>query len=872
MRNTILRIIYGIALFCAAFVLMVTFSSDNSLETTAQQQDPKLPVISMELSTDAGSILFNCLHGVTSEQDAGKMREVLTPLSSERAVEIQIDTYGVEILSATAEARDLTGERLIESDVLELEEEEEDVVTATISFKNLLDPGEEYLMVILLETEDYTEIAYSCRIIYEEDGSIYDDAEEALEFAFAFHEASFGESRYAEYLTYLEPDSDEENDTLQHVTLYSSTDQVTWGDLDPECVSEPVYSIIDRQGATFGISGTYYICSEDEDTQEETRYFVEEYYELKKGTDRYYLQDYDRTVSQVFNPSSPQGTDGTIELGIVDEDIEVFQNEEGDTTAFVLDGRLYAVEEEENCLVYVFGFDSAEDTGDRETYHHHDIRILNVNEEGDIDFLVYGYMNSGSHEGQMGSLFYHYSGEYHTVEELAFISYDGSWEMLQYSIEEICYYSEDENHLYLILNDNLCEIDLTACSVRVIEGDLSRKKFVVSESGQLIAYATSNESDETDESDQIVLMDLGKMEQQEILAQENEKLIPLGFLGEDLIYGIVELDETMPGDAGVSSELMSHIVIVDSSLEVLEDYYREGFYITSVEVEENQLTLHRVQKTETDGTENSYAGADTDVIISSEGEESDGLISTEYTDRYQTVVSIEVGDIDMDSLRYIRPQEILYEGSREIFVEPESEEEAKDFYVYNCEGLVRHSYSLAEAIELASSFSTGVVVDDEARYLWRKNYDSYARIEMEEDEETIQDEGEIENDMVSSSAVESTLAAVLSYEGESCDVAALLDEGMTAIEILTEEIEDANVYDLTGCGLTEILYYVSEQTPVYAVTGTDTAVLIVGYDTDNVIFYNAQENRTDSMDQDSAEEELDSVGNRFIVYVKGQSY
>ncbi len=75
-------------------------------------------------------------------------------------------------------------------------------------------------------------------------------------------------------------------------------------------------------------------------------------------------------------------------------------------------------------LVNVFSFRTGEDQNSME--YKHDVRILQVLDNGDIDFLLYGYMNRGRHEGQVGIGLYHYSDEKMCVGRALFcaIRYD----------------------------------------------------------------------------------------------------------------------------------------------------------------------------------------------------------------------------------------------------------------------------------------------------------------------------------------------------------------------------------------------------------------------------------------------------------------
>ena len=94
-----------------------------------------------------------------------------------------------------------------------------------------------------------------------------------------------------------------------------------------------------------------------------------------------------------------------------------------------------------------------------ELNNHHDIKILNVDETGNITFMVYGYMNRGTHEGEVGTIVYHYDGLAHTVEEEVFIPYSKSYEILRAEMG-LLMYENDQGILYIMQEGNVYRIDL----------------------------------------------------------------------------------------------------------------------------------------------------------------------------------------------------------------------------------------------------------------------------------------------------------------------------------------------------------------------------------------------------------------------------
>ena len=81
-------------------------------------------------------------------------------------------------------------------------------------------------------------------------------------------------------------------------------------------------------------------------------------------------------------------------------------------------------------------------------------------------------------------------------------------------------------------------------------------------------------------------------------------------------------------------------------------------------------------------------------------------------------------------------------------------------------------------------------------------------------------------------------------------------------------MKDARILDLTGCSIEEVLYYVSCGNPVFAMIGSSDAVLLVGYDANNVIVFNPVENTTGRQSISDAGEVFADAGNVFFTYLE----
>ena len=122
-----------------------------------------------------------------------------------------------------------------------------------------------------------------------------------------------------------------------------------------------------------------------------------------------YLLNFERTMNQIFSGENDFLYENYLQLGIRSREVEYQQNEAGTITCFVQEGDLWSYNQASGRLAEVFSFRGHEGIDARENYMQHDIRILNIDEAGDIDYVVYGYMNRGVHEGEMGISFLHYS-------------------------------------------------------------------------------------------------------------------------------------------------------------------------------------------------------------------------------------------------------------------------------------------------------------------------------------------------------------------------------------------------------------------------------------------------------------------------------
>lgn len=108
-------------------------------------------------------------------------------------------------------------------------------------------------------------------------------------------------------------------------------------------------------------------------------------------------------------------------------------------------------------------------------------------------------------------------------------------------------------------------------------------------------------------------MNLGTEQVTRIDVGADEEGRPLGFMGEDIIYGVAKRKDVVSDGMGRQLFPMYQVCIRDASGKLLEAYEKDNIYTLSCQVGENQITLERVLRRE-DG---SYVNTTQDHIMNS---------------------------------------------------------------------------------------------------------------------------------------------------------------------------------------------------------------------------------------------------------------
>ena len=833
-----------LALFFVFILSVIVFSIVLNYRKISELSDvsgPALPIVNVEALGET----LNELHGYVTEMDACYMRDAVVPLQENRQLPIHILTYGNTIDSIRYEIRSTdTTRKIAETEIFDYVQAD-DMITVTPVIENLVNQGEEYLLVITLGTGG-REVYYYTRILQPEDAH----EQECLDFVKDFHNTALSDN-YESLATYLEPKYDDTAASLSHVTISSPLSNVGWKGFVGEVVDDPVIEMKDVNSDYSAI--VMYYQMQGTDGENPKYYNVQEYFKVRYGEERFYLLDYERTMEQIFDIAGFDISENTITLGAHVSDLSYLSNETGSIVAFVQSGGLYEYNQNTRVMTRVFDFRRGEDDilDPRTNYDDHGIMILNIDESGTMDFVVYGYMNSGAHEGQCGIDLYHYDAALAVANEQVFISSTNSYQILKARFSDLLYLSTD-HIFYIMVDGTLLQVDLNTLKTTEIVSSLADGQFASSRSSRYFAWM-----DNEDVADVIHIMDLEDQSTFDLSADQGEALRPLDFIDEDFVYGYVRKTDISTDAAGTTTYPMYKLQIrqVDSENgSVLKEYEKSGYYVISAEKEENTtLILERVVK-EPDG----YVAATEDTIRNTSGEtnkevevalredEAIGYVLTITMAQQQVTGKITGRDAGLS----------LADEDMNIGISVGAKEEK--YFAYVGSSVIFAGGDLTRAIQAADE-QMGIVVDSDQRYIWKRG-----KAAIKNNITGIS----VGNSDREASSQAQCISALMLMQGENVEVNQLLAQGQTPITILQNTLRKSMILDLTGCTMQEVLYYVNLGNPVYARTGDGEAVLIIGYDTFNITVFDPNIGENKKLGLNDSAELFESQGNVFISYLQ----
>lgn len=810
-----------------SFVLGVVLFFVNSFITTeyesavySNMEEPTLPVV----YAVCGDLEINPMKGYYQEMGT-EAADTVSPLPSDRKLEIRIDCYGKTVTGIRYEIHNLSKTHFIEKTGVEDFRTLGKEVRAVLPIQNLIEKDTQYLLKITLNLGE-REVNYYTKILWTDK----DYGIQMAALAKDFTEKTFDYESARELTAYMETDPKVDNTNLGLVTIGSSFSQLTWGSTGMRLASTPLVCLRECSGIMGAVEVNYRTRMSVPSGEEE--YANCDEFTMRMGAERIYVMNYNRKTYEVFSGSKHRFAGLKIMLGITSEGVlSTAESGSGQYIAFKTDKELWCYDQVNKKAVNVFSFRSREDDGVRSGWRDHDIKILGVSDNGTIDFAVYGYMNRGRHEGYNGLVYYSYSSESGSTTEKFFAPFEKSTEKIALELNELCT-KGGSDMFYFKQNGTVIAVDLKSLEMmEIVAGltdgtclsDAGQTRFAWVENGR---YASAT----------VMVMNITTGATQSLEAGSSDVFQLLCFSGSDLVLGRANRRDMWMVGKRTRSLPICRLEIYDENLKNIMEYEKDGLYIDDFVKDNNRFLFNLYAKGEEDG----YVKQNSDTIVCAEDAEySDRRrIGTTSSGDKQTVyfVSIEQEIKNTKALKISAPDSLSYENSGNIEIRAEDTAGEVNFFAYANGHLQGKSSSFKKALDLCYD-GYGWITDKNGAVVYNRcDRGTYY---------TAQEPFRLAQPIVNS---------LENFTGNR-----VTDEGYLLIDAL-------------GITLNQVLNFVYKDSPVAVIEKDGSFRLIYGYDTRNVkLYYPAVEeepSRTEVITREAAEEQFSVGGNNFLCFAR----
>lgn len=824
------------------FMIGIAFFSKSipsisvSTTTASSIQDSTFPMVYLQV----GESFINPLHGYSSELNSSTVRESITPLDTGKTFAVNIAENDSKIKKLSYELRDIANNKSIETGAITAFDKNKKYKVATVHLKEAMDTSTEYGFCMTLITNYSKKIHFYTRIKY------YDNdffLSKKLDFVAKFHAATFDQGRSLDLSQYLESGTNDDS-SYESVDIHSSRKLITWGKLKPKRLTDVVPTVKELNIETAAISQTYFVSATTASGSE--TYQVKEFYRVRYSGGRIYLLYFKRTMEAIFDPSLISINKSEVKIGISSaEDLDITSSDSNKKFAFVRNGSLWYYDLKKNELNNVFSFETGNNDYIREYYDQHNIRILNLDDDGNISFVVYGYMNCGDYEGRVGILLYDYSVADNQITERVYLPLTTTYEQLKEDFGDFCYIN-NKNIFYFSLQDTVYAYNISSKRYDILTQNASADNFLMLE--QAHCFIWSNASANGNAS-KLTILDLNSSKELTLKAPSGQSLVALGTIDSNVVYGFVRNKDIHESTTGDIIRPAYKLVISDCTGNILREYNTRNTYVTNAVVDGNVIRLKRLKR-----VSGAWKKASDDSIMNQKNTAAQAIkLTTRITDKALTekYISLPAGYVMQSLPKTHATKSVMITEDTTFHLKEEDTNATKKYYIYAYGGITGSYADASKAITLADE-QMGVVMDSDSHIIWERGGKFLSK--------------EIAGITYPSGNI-STIKASTQMLLQAAQVTTTVSElkGSTIMKMLRSHLDTP--VNLTGCTVDEILYFVSSEKPVIAMESSGHAVLIIGYDSSSVTWMDPATHRKRKVSLNQAEHMFKQAGYVFVSYV-----
>lgn len=855
-KKILLRVVLFVIAFAGTALATNYMNYKGYQEVSVEVGKPTLPVVYLKY----GDYMVDRMLGYNHAMDTAMMRDVIIPVGEDKQVSILLRHEEAETFAdgLSYELRSLDGSSLIESGDLKEGIDSGGYTEFKVSFRMDMTLGQEYVLAVKIKKTEDISFRYYSRIVRLDREYLTD----FLAYAYSFHEATFVDKESEEasteetaedMITELINPNNKDADTMNlgYVNLDSCYDTITWGNLNPAKISEVIPQVRELDSESAVIMFRYVV--ESGANGEISDYMVSEYYRLRydNGANGVVLQDYERYIDTIFEYDSISTEKNSVNLGIYSTDTVLYRtSDDMKKAAFVTAGQLWFYDYKENRIANVYGSGMEGMVDVREFQNQSGLNIISVSDDGVMDFVAYGRIGRGNHEGENGIILYEYAEEDSEITELAFIRCDLPYDILKLQVGKFAYFDRESGIFYVLLNDSVMKLDVATGETSFVVENMPSDYICVSEDGRSIAYPnSSNPLDVTE-----ITIQNYRNGTETVKTSDQGRLSIIGFAGMDLIYGEAQMEHAVIGPDSCPQFLFGHIYITDENGTLIKDYHKEQILISEVDTMEDIIYLTRCMESG-DGT---IVETSDDYISYKAEDDTEGILIQKVFDEkeYNQTHLVFPTYIYVQSIpKEIMTKEKQNQNVKSILVDGSTNQEV--CYVFTNTGLSETYFAVGEAVKQAC-IEGGIVVDGFGNTIYKlKETASY-----------------------------NTIAGTFSYQ--NCDTAeeslmaccymSLLSAGCNADYSKVREIGDwENAFEtenrLTGLNLTGIdletaLGYLSDGIPFAVKIDDGSFVLVVSYNSTHIRYYDPVKGQEVKVGRKSFIKNMEQNGNVVYSYIE----
>ncbi len=821
--------------------------NNSKLDNVSREmEEAELPLVYCEL----GNTIVNQMAGYTQVMSTCLMRDSIIPLNEEYGVDLLVDDEAGYGSTYSYELRRIDGDSLVEEGELSAVGERDGYAEYQVRFRMDMQENQEYVLVFIITDSQGESARYYTRVV----NVSRQYAREIIDYSMKFHSTTFvkevnekeGNMVYDRLrVTGAATDYD-----LSHVNLNAPYAMVSWGNLNPIVMTGIVPRITELDNDYAVIELVYVMQSINKDNY--NYYNVKECYsaQYNPNTKEVELLAFDRYIDSIFDETYVSKEKNSISMGIANKaDLEYVTTEDNKKVAFAKGAELWYYDYNKATLTGVFSFPQKNYSDVRVMNRNVDINIVDMNEAGDIYFVVYGYMSRGKHEGKNGISLYHFSAESSKIEEKIFIQVDEPYDVMKQETGRFTYYDQENNIFYYLLDGAIYSVDINSKIQDTMCYGLPTSKYMVSENRAIVAYP-DNSLDQDVTS--IIIHNFETGEEYVESGNTNDRYLALGFVGNDLIFGVAKKNDITISSSGEAILPMYKLFIVSPEGEVIKEYSSPGIYIMNAQVQTEKIYLTRATK------QNNFFEESQADYISYKADNSKDSVNVSYSyDNYaynQLDMVFPSNIYISDSVKPVMTKNKTKEDLLYFQVDTTTDENA--FYVFNNQGYVGAYGSAGRAIVAVADEKSGLVVDSDGNTVYRNlaatSYNTVAKYIDEYPCKSIED------------TLMTCAYMCVEYVNSKTQYADIM-----ACESWEEAFDEYTLgvgINISGISLDVALYFLDRDVPFAACIDDGRYVLVISYNSTHIRYYDPILDEEVRVTRKEFEEALSLQGNTMYTY------